>query len=533
MSEKTKNNLLRQGTILAVAGIVVRMIGMVYRIPLANIIGDEGNGVYSVAYNVYNIALILSSYGLPMAVSKMVSASITKKEYRNTRRIFVHSLIFACCTGGAAALVIFFGADWLARYVYSGYTGIELPLRVLAPTVFIVALLGVIRGFFQGHGNMVPTAVSQIFEQIVNAVVSIVAAMFLVNAHMGAANVTGYGAMGATLGTCFGALTGLLCVTVWYLAGRKAFMANVVSSEDINRKSSMEIYKMILFTAVPIILGQTFYQISAVFDDIIYGNMMAAKGFSSEVISGSSGVYNSIYVLMIGIPMGVASALASSALPSIVRSFTLKDMDEVQEKIHSVIKFNMMIAIPSAVGLMVMGEPIVRLLFPRLDYVTGGNMLKLGGLAVIFYALSTVSSSILQALDKMKKPVIHSAVSLVIHLILVSLLIYFTDMGAYALVIGYMTFPVIVGILNFVEIYRAIGYRQEWKRTFGLTAGCAVFMGICTLGVYKIMMASSAVAVIAGKLRLNSNAVSVVVALIVALVTYFGPMIGLKNVEKP
>lgn len=522
MSEKTRNNLLRQGTILAVAGIVVRMIGMVYRIPLANIIGDEGNGVYSVAFNVYNIALILSSYGLPMAVSKMVSASLTKREFRNTRRIFVCSLLFACCSGGLAALVIFFGADWLAGYVYTGYAGIELPLRVLSPTIFIVALLGVIRGFFQGHGNMVPTAVSQVIEQIVNAVVSIMAALLLVNAHAGAANITGYGAMGATFGTCFGALAGLICVAVWYLAGRKAFMAQVNSSVERNRENSAQIYKMILFTAVPIILGQTFYQISAVFDDVLFGKIMASKGFSSEVISGNSGVYNSIYVLMISIPMGIASALASSALPSIVRSFTLKDTDEVKEKIHSVIKFNMMIAIPSAVGLILIGEPVVRLIFPRLDYVTGGNMLRIGGAAVVFYALSTVSSSVLQALDKMKKPVVHSAISLAVHLVLVSVLIYFTDMGAYALVIGYMTFPVIVGILNMIEIGRTIGYRQEWRRTFGLTTACAVFMGLCTLGVYKLVYSA-----------IQSNMSAVIAALVVAMITYFGPMIALKNVERP
>ena len=279
---------------------------------------------------------------------------------------------------------------------------------------------------------------------------------------------------------------------------------------------------MILFTAVPIILGQTFYQISAVFDDILFGNLMAAKGFSSEVISGNSGVYNSIYVLMISIPMGIASALASSALPSIVRSFTLHDMNEVKQKIHSVIKFNMMIAIPSAVGLMLIGEPIVRLIFPRLDYVTGGIMLRVGGPAVVFYALSTVSSSILQALDKMKKPVVHSAVSLVLHLILVSGLIYFTDMGAYALVIGYMTFPVIVGILNMIEIGRTIGYRQEWKRTFALTTACALFMGLCTWGAYKFIYAV-----------LQNNLYAVLAALAVAMVTYFGPMAAFGNVEKP
>lgn len=522
MSKEAKNNLLRQGTILALAGILVRIIGMFYRIPLANIVGDEGNGVYSVAFNVYNIALILSSYGLPMAVSKMVSASLTKNQYKNTKRILASSLIFACLTGGIAACVLFFGAEWLASSVYSGYAGIEMPLKVLAPTVFIVAILGVLRGFFQGHGNMVPTAVSQVFEQIVNAVVSIVAAMLLVNAHLGAANIAGYGAMGATLGTCFGAATALLCVFIWYLSGRKKFMANVASSVNEKLKSYSEIYKMIVLTTIPIILGQTFYQISAVFDDILFGNLMAYKGYSTEMISGSSGVYNSIYVLMVSIPMGVASAMASSALPSIVKSYTNDNEQEVKEKIHSVIKFNMMIAIPSAVGFFVVGEPIVRMIFPRLDYVAGGNMLKIGALAVVFYAISTVTSSILQALDRMRKPVIHSAISLVIHIALVVVLILFTDLNAYALVIGYMTFPIVVGVLNLIEISKVIGYKQEIKKTFGVTTVCAVFMGVCTYGTYAGVYSLS-----------ENNMIAVMIALIVALVTYFGPMIKLKNVERP
>lgn len=522
MSQETKSNLLRQGTILAVAGILVRIIGMFYRIPLANIVGDEGNGVYSVAYNVYNIALVLSSYGLPMAVSKMISASIAKNQHGNKKRIFLSSLLFACCTGGAAALIIFFGAEWLAGTVYSGYAGIEMPLKVLAPTVFIVAVLGVMRGFFQGHGNMIPTAVSQVFEQIVNAIVSIVAAMLLVNAHLGSAKLAGYGAMGATFGTCFGAATALICVCIWYVAGNKKMSAGEQSFANETKSSYAEIYKMIVLTTIPIILGQTFYQISAVFDDILFGNIMDYRGYSAEVISGNSGVYNSIYVLMISIPMGVASALASSALPSIVRSYTKGNQTEVKEKIHSVIKFNMMIAIPSAVGLAVIGEPIVRLIFPRLDYVTGGNMLRIGALAVVFYAISTVTSSILQALDKMNRPVIHSAISLVIHVALVAGLLLFTDLKAYALVIGYMTFPIIVGILNMWEIRKTIGYKQEIKRTFGITAACAVFMGICVYGTYKVLYG-----------MIHNNTIAVLAALCVALVTYFGPMIGLKNVERP
>ncbi|MCR5216100.1 MAG: polysaccharide biosynthesis protein [Lachnospiraceae bacterium] len=521
MSERTKNNLLRQGTILAIAGLIVRLIGMIYRIPVGNIIGDEGNGVYAAAFNIYNLALIISSYGLPMAVSKMISASLAKNEYKKSKKILVASLSFACVVGGVVALALFLGADFLARYVYSGYAGIELPFRVLAPTVFIVAILGVVRGFFQGHGNMVPTAISQIFEQIVNAVVSIGAAWILMKEFGKSTRAAGYGAMGSTMGTCFGALTALVVVGCWYLKGRKKFLQNVEGDEASEDVPYPQMYRLILATTLPIILGQTFYQISAVFDDILFGKILAMKGFGPEYISSRSGVYNSIYVLMISIPMGVATALASSSLPSIVHSFTQKRMSEVYGKINSVMKFNMMIAIPSSVGLFILGEPVISLLFPRLDYVTGGAMLRLGSLAVIFYAISTITSSILQSLDQMMKPVIHSAISLVIHLVLVSVLLVSTDLDGYALVIGYMTFPVVVGGLNLYQIRKSIGYRMEVKRTFLLTGLCALFMGLCTFAVYYGLVA----------LAFN-HILTLGIALVVAVVTYFGPMMAFHNIER-
>lgn len=519
MSTAKKNNLLRQGTILAAAGILVRIIGMFYRIPLANIIGDDGNGVYSVAFNVYNIALVLSSYGIPMAVSKMISAGIARNETKNIKKIFVASLLFAICTGGVAALVIFFGANWLATNIYTGYAGIEYPLKVLAPTVFIVAVLGVVRGFFQGHSNMIPTAVSQVIEQIVNACVSIIAALILVSMHTGSDKIAGFGAMGGTFGTCFGAIAALICVSIWYIVKRKDMLSGMVDAANEKVRSYGEIFNMILLTTVPIIIGQTFYQISAVFDDIIFGKAMAYKGFGPEVITSSSGVYNAIYVLMISIPMGVASALASSTLPNVVKSYTKGDIADARDKVYSVIKFNMMIAIPSTVGLMVVGGPIVRMLFPRLDYVTGGNMLRLGGMAVVFYALSTISSSVLQAVDKINKPVVHSAISLVIHVPLTFILVLFTDLKAYALVIGYMTFPIVVAVLNMIEIRKTIGYKQEIKKTYGITTLCAVIMGICTWGCYTLLMSMT-----------QNNTISILVALVVALVTYFGSMKAMNNI---
>ena len=180
MSQDNKRNFILHGSILAMAGIFVRIIGMVYRIPVLNIIGSEGNGIYVTAYNVYNIILVLSSYGLPMAVSKLISARFTKRRYKNAAKVLRCSLTVGAFTGGVAALLVYFGADFIENVIYGGgVPGLAIPLRVLAPTIFIVALLGVLRGFFQGQGTMIPTAVSQIIEQLVNAGVSIAAGYML------------------------------------------------------------------------------------------------------------------------------------------------------------------------------------------------------------------------------------------------------------------------------------------------------------------------------------------------------------------
>ena len=145
--KKKTNDILKQGTILAAASILVRLIGMVYRIPLGNQLGEVGNGYYSIAYSIYSLALIISSYGLPLAVSKMVADKNTKKEYKNSYKIFKNSLLFSIIVGALVGGIIFFGADFFAGLMKS--PGSVKPLKVLAPTIFCVAMLGVFRGFFK------------------------------------------------------------------------------------------------------------------------------------------------------------------------------------------------------------------------------------------------------------------------------------------------------------------------------------------------------------------------------------------------
>ena len=169
--KKSDSNFLVQGSILAIASIVSRIIGLLYRIPMTNIIGDTGNSYYSAAFEIYNILLIISAYSLPLAVSKLVSARVSKGQRKNAYRIVKGALLLATGTGLTASLILFFGASFFTNMLNTPLS--IFALKVLAPTILVVAVLGVLRGFFQGLGTMMPSAISQIIEQIVNAIVSI------------------------------------------------------------------------------------------------------------------------------------------------------------------------------------------------------------------------------------------------------------------------------------------------------------------------------------------------------------------------
>lgn len=533
--QKKTNNILKQGTILAAASVIVRMIGLLYRVPLNNLLKEEGVGIYSVAFQIYQIALIVSSYGLPLAVSKMVAAKNVKGEYKNSQKIFKNSLIFAAVIGGVVGGIIFFGADFFADMWKT--KDVALPLRVLAPTIFCVAVLGVFRGFFQGQNTMVPTAISQVFEQIVNAVVSFVAAYLLMELHSESENKYAYGAAGSTAGTLSGALAALLVMLGVYMLNRPVFRRQKRRDKHpVDR--DWDIYCMLFVTVVPVILSQTVYQISSVVDTLMFGNIMAGHKMSESVRSGLIGAYSGQYTLLLSVPLGIATAMGTSIIPSVVASFNSEDYDGVKYKINSVIKFNMLLAIPCAVGLSVLGTQVVYMIFPNLityRYVAG-MMLLTGSIALVFYALSTVTSGVLQAVNQMKLPMIHSAVSLAIHVVLVFVLLQYTNLGVYALIIGNITFPLVVCILNWRSVGKCLDYHQEIRTTFIFPTVAALIMGaVCFVsyhGLHLVIEQMGKFVDLGGKGAYFNNAISTLVAVILGVAIYFVVALLLKTVEE-
>ena len=527
MSDKVKKSLVMQGSILALAGIVSKIIGFLYRIPMANLMGNTGNGLYSVAFGIYNVALTLSSYSMHLAISKLMSERLSKKENKNAHRLFYRAFLLAVVTGGLACAALYFGAEQLA--VIYRKEGLERPLRVLAPTTFLVALLGTLRGYYQGHRNMVPTAVSQVLEQIVNAIVSVVATAAFVASCPSVDETASYGAMGGTFGTLAGAGTALLMFLFLFIKDRKQRKEERNQSDEADEENKL-IWKAIFLTVFPVILSQTIYQLGYTIDDYVFGNLMRFRGVDAVETTNLQGIFNTQYNQMINLPVAIATAMAAATLPNIVASYAVKEYQEVRKKIDSVFKINLLLAIPAMSGLAALAEPIMGVLFPRLEdyHIVAVNLLFTGSSAVLFYALSTLSTSILQGCNRMRIPVVHSAVALVIHVFLISLLLYFTDLGVYALIIGNVTFPLTVSVLNLLQIRKLLHYQLDSKNMIVKPLVASFVMGMAAWGTYQVLISKIFVFLT----QKTAMICALILAILVAVVVYAGMLLALKSVSR-
>ncbi len=491
MTKHKEKNFLVQGSILAIAGVVTKVIGLIYRIPLNNIAGNEGMGYYSAAFSIYTVALMLTSYSLPLAVSKLVSERIGKNQYKNAYKVFREALAFALVAGGLVSLLIFFGADFIAGTLLS-MDMCAYSLRVLAPCILIVALLGVFRGFFQGTGSMVPTAISQILEQIVNAIASVAGAYMLLQAGKNVAKKMNdssysysYAAAGGTIGTVAGAFFALLLLLAIFFAYKKVFKKQMRKDATKEEERYSMILKILIATIIPVILSATVYNISDLLDTAIFNKIMVFQGYEKSEYASLLGMFSGKFTTLINVPTSVASALASSLIPALVMTAQSGSRKQIHGKIFTVVRFTMLISIPCAVGFLVLAKPILDVLFTR-DNVEAAWMLQLGAISVVFFSLSTVTTAVIQGLDDMMTPVKNSAISLVVHVIALVLMMVVFQWNIYAVVMSKTIFALVNTILNDHTLRMQVGYVQESRRTFVLPAIASAIMGVVALGVHLI-----------------------------------------------
>lgn len=497
-----------QAGILALAGIVVRIIGILYRSPLTGIIGDEGNGYYSSAYNIYTIILLISSYSIPSAISKVIAQRLALKQYRNAHKIFHCAFVYVIIVGGIASLFTYFGAGLLVK------ENSRMVLRVFAPTIFLSGILGVLRGYFQAHRTMVQTSVSQIMEQILNALVSLLAAHLLILsvADRDATTQAIYGAIGSALGTGSGVLAALLFMYGVYRLNRRLILRRVSRDTAQEELSYGQIFAIIFTMVTPFILSTFIYNFSTSLNQTVYTEVMEAVRHMPEAeIATNYGIFAGKAVVISNIPIAIATSISAAMIPSVSGSFAQGDLKRSRRQVHMAVKITMLISIPCAVGLFALAKPVTQLLFPqKASLDLAASLLRAISISVIFYSLSTLTNAVLQGIGKVNLPVFNAAAALVVQTAALMPLLLFTELSLYALAIAMIVYSFIMCVLNNVAVRRELAYRQEWYRTFFLPAGSAAIMGVAAAGIYQ------------GMYKLTQfNVVSLAAAVIAAVFLYF------------
>lgn len=525
-----KDNFVLQAGILAAAGIISRIIGLLYRSPLTAVIGTQGIGYYQVAYSFYTIVLLISSYSIPSAISKVIAQKLAVREYRNAHRIFLCALGYVLVVGGVASLVLFFGAGLFLE------NKAAIPvLRTFAPTIFIYGILGVLRGYFQAHRSMVQTSVSQILEQIANAAVSIGAATLLIQSAMGtmempedeALKVTRatHGAIGSALGTGAGVLVALLFMLGIYALNRKLIHKRIARDRHTDVDSYGQIIKTITLIVTPFILSTAIYNLSSVVNSKVYVDVIPGMmALDSDKAYNDYGIFSGMAQTISNIPIAFASAMASAMIPSVAAFVAAGKLNEARNKIGVAVKSTMVISIPSAVGLFALAKPMTALLFPSQSDETltyAGHLLMALSLSVVFYALSTLNSSILQGLGKVNTPIVNAAVALAVQTVTVFVLLRFTKLDLYSLAIANTLYSGLMCVLNQLSVRRALGYRQELVGSFGIPFLASALMGAAARAVYELVY-----------LLTESMRIAVLPAVAVAVVVYFVMMLLLRGLTE-
>ena len=521
-----------QAGILAAAGIIVRIIGILYRSPLVAIIGDEGNGYYSTAYTIYTIILLISTNGIPSAVSKIVAGLMAKKQYRNAHKILMGAFCYVFVAGGLGSVFCFLFADKIVG------ESSALVLKVFTPTIFFSGLLGVFRGYFQAHGSMIQTSFSQIMEQIVNALVSIGAAMLLMSFVKDADTSTQavYGAMGSAMGTGAGVLTALLFMMAVYGVNNKMFLRRRERDRTSEDLSYGQVFKMIFTMVTPVILSTCIYNMSSATNLELYcGIVEKLKGYTEAQATTYYGLYSGKANPITNIPIAFATAMSSAIIPTISGTFEKGDKAGTIKKVGDAIKTTMLISIPSAVGLAVLAKPVVFILYPQpgtLDMVA--KLLQVLAVSVVFYGLSTLTNGVLQGTGYVNKPVIHAAIALGIQSLALVLLLTFTPLDIYALALAAVCYSFCMCLMNGVSIRKKLGYKQEMVRTFLLPALAAVCMGVAAFFAYEGMeLFLITVGLLEkGTMKWGMNCICLVPTILIAVVVYFALVIKFGAINK-
>ena len=462
-----ETNLMRGTKILTAATLASKILGFIYVVPFSALVGQTGLGLYSYGYTPYTILLSLATLGFPLAVSKFVSKYQSMGDYETGYRLFKSGLIVMSITGFIAFLLLFFMAPFITPLVLpdekagvNSYEDIIFTIRMVSVALLIVPIMGMIRGYFQGCQQMMPTAVSQVIEQIVRISFILAAAFLIMNVYDG--NI-GLAVGFATFGAFVGGLAGL-AVLLYYLFKNRQNMLGMATSNKSSKPLPLKaMYKELIWYAIPLSIVGLAIPLFQLVDTMTINGALASIGMG-EVSENFVGVLTQSAHKIVLIPMALATALSVTLVPTITKAYTEGDYSQLQRLITQTFQLILFITLPAAIGLAVLSDPIFVALFSVDDLAIGGETLRYYGPITLLFSLFSVTAAILQGINRQMLAITALVVGLALKLALNHFLL--VQMGPNGAILAtYIGFIVAIAITLWgIGTYTSFSYKQIVRR---------------------------------------------------------------------
>lgn len=509
-SHEKKNTFFGGVAVLAVGILIVKLIGALYVIPIGNVLGTDGFAHFNNAYDIFNVLLMISTAGLPVALSKTISEANALGRQNQVRKIFKVALVTFLVLGAVSFAVLFgFSAplsdlqgDPLAVYA----------VRALAPSCLLVCLMAAFRGYAQGHGNMIPTSISQIIEALGKLVIGLFLAYYIMKLGMGKE----FGAAGAIMGVTLGSLLALVFLVFTHVRARRA---EVLTARD-EPESAARILKNLLKIAIPITIGASVVPITTWLDTAQVQNILLdTLGYSLQEANDLFGSYK-MAVKIYTLPSAFMVAVTASVIPAISACRARHDKAGAGRIAESSLRVAALLALPAGVGLSVLSTPIIKLLFPVADITVAGPALAVMGVAVVFVCVMSVCNAVLQANGLVNLPIIIMAIGSIAKLAVNAALVSNKDIGINGAAFGTLSCYVIIALLELALIKRAIPASPSYTRVFFKPLIAALIMGAAAWAAYGLLS------------RFLPNSVSTLAAIAVGGGIYLVLVVALHIISK-
>ena len=475
-------NFVKGAAILGIAGVVVKILGAIYRIPLSNIIKPEGMGYYQTAYPFYVLLLTISTAGVPVAVAKLVAEKRAIGDYRNAHKIFKVALIALVFLGLFTSMVIAFGAKSIVLYL--GNENAYYALVALVPALFFVPIMSAYRGFFQGSQSMIPTAVSHMVEQLFRVITGLSLTVLLLSRGVPIA------AGGGSFGGSMGALFGTIVIMGIYLRQKKDIQLEIDSTLKEREYSTKTIIKDLLFIAVPITLGAAISPVMDTIDAALVLRRLQSINYTAAEANDLYGQLKGFAQTLINLPQVFSIAISMSLMPAISNASSRKSKTEVATLISTGLRLTLLIGLPASFGLFVLAKPIVALLYysntAEVISVTG-EILQYLALGVVFLTLVQALTAIIQGLGKPFIPVRNLLFGAIAKIILTYFLTAIPAINVKGAAISTVVAFGIAASLNFYYIIKVVKADLDMKTIFLKPLGSAFGMAIVARLSYNLL----------------------------------------------